>query len=145
MAKHCQYCLGTAETQEKEKVGSGVVTWSDVCLSITTLMLYAAWGFGKDLIFLWTFKGDHATKFARANTAANCQVVGRWQFSARSSQDAGVSQGCISKILPRNQETGRPHQRKRGLSMKISTPREDCQLLQMVRTNRFISAPRRGM
>ena len=33
--------------------------------------------------------GDHATKFATANTAANCQVVGRWQFSARSSQDAG--------------------------------------------------------
>ena len=27
--------------------------------------------------------------FAAANTAANCQVVGRWQFSARSSQDAG--------------------------------------------------------
>ena len=24
-----------------------------------------------------------------ANTAANCWVVGRWQFSARSSQDAG--------------------------------------------------------
>ena len=27
---------------------------------------------------------------ARANTAANCQVVGRWQFSVRSSQDTGV-------------------------------------------------------
>ena len=35
------------------------------------------------------FKRDHATKFARVNTATNCQVVGRWQFSARSSQDAG--------------------------------------------------------
>ena len=51
-----------------------------------------------------------------------------------------VSQGCISKILPRNWETGRPHQRKWWGSMKISTPREDCQLLWMGKTNRFISA-----
>ena len=41
------------------------------------------------LIFLWTCKGDHATKFTTANTAVYYQVVGRWQFSARSSQDAG--------------------------------------------------------
>ena len=53
----------------------------------------------------------------------------------------GVSQGCISKILRCNQGTDRPHQRKRGGSMKISTPREDRQLLRMVRTNRYISAP----
>ena len=39
----------------------------------------------------------------------------------------GLSQGCISKILRRNRETGRPHQRKRVGSMKISTPREDRQ------------------
>ena len=57
----------------------------------------------------------------------------------------GVSRGCISKILRRNRETSRPHQRKRGGSMKISTPREDRQLLQMVRTNWFISAPRLRM
>ena len=57
----------------------------------------------------------------------------------------GVSEGCISKILRRNRETGRPRQRKRGGSMKISTPREDHQLLRMVRTNRFISAPRLRM
>ena len=38
-------------------------------------------------------------------------------------------------------ETGRPHQRKRGGSMKISTPQEDRQLRRMLRTNRFISAP----
>ena len=57
----------------------------------------------------------------------------------------GVSQGCISKILRRNRETGRSHQRKRGGSMKISSPREDRQLLRMVRTNRFISAPRLQM
>ena len=53
----------------------------------------------------------------------------------------GVSQGCISKIWRRNRETGRPHQRKRGGSMKISMPREDLQLFRMVRTNRFFSAP----
>ena len=53
----------------------------------------------------------------------------------------GVSQGCISKILLRNRETGRPHQRKCGGSMKISTPWEYHQLLRMVRTNCFISAP----
>ena len=57
----------------------------------------------------------------------------------------GLSQGCISKFLRRNRETGRPHQRKRGDSMKISTLREDRQMLRMVRTNRFISAPRLWM
>ena len=51
----------------------------------------------------------------------------------------GVSQGCKSKILRCNWETGRPHQRKCGGSMKVSTPWEDRQLLQMVRMNRFIS------
>ena len=57
----------------------------------------------------------------------------------------GVSQGCTSKIVRRNRETGRPHQRKHGSSMEISTPREDSHLLLMVRTNRFISAPRLRM
>ena len=62
------------------------VTWSEVCLAITNLMLSCSMGFWlRLLIFLWTFKGDHATKFARANSVANCQVVGRWQFSARNS------------------------------------------------------------
>ena len=54
----------------------------------------------------------------------------------------GVSQGCISKILRRNRETGRPHQRRHGGSMKIFTLREDRQLLWTVRLNRFILAPR---
>ena len=77
------------------------------------------------------------------------------QWSVRLSADGnsqqevarmlGVSQGRISKILLCNRETGRPHQRKRGGSMKISTPREDHQLLRMVRTNHFISASRLRM
>ena len=50
----------------------------------------------------------------------------------------GMSQGCISKILRHNRETGRPHQRKLGGSMKISMPRENRQLLQLFRTNRYI-------
>ena len=45
----------------------------------------------------------------------------------------------------RNRETGCSHQRKHGGSMKISTSREDRQLLRMVRTNCFISAPRPWM
>ena len=57
----------------------------------------------------------------------------------------GISRGFIRKILRRKRETGRPHQRKRGGLLKISTPREDRQLLRMVRTNRFISAPRLRM
>ena len=36
------------DSREGKKVSSGVVTWSEVCLRITTLMLYAAWGFRKD-------------------------------------------------------------------------------------------------
>ena len=56
-----------------------------------------------------------------------------------------VSQGCINKFLLRNRETGRPLQMKHGGSMKISAPREDRQLLRIVTTNRFISAPRLRM
>ena len=48
-----------------------------------------------------------------------------------------ASQGCISKILRHNRETVQPPGRKRGGTMKISTLGEDCQLLQMVRTNRL--------
>ena len=57
----------------------------------------------------------------------------------------GVSQWCISKMLRRYRETGRPHQRKHGGSMKIFTPREDRQLLWMVRMNHLISALRLRM
>ena len=73
------------------------------------------------------------------------QRIVRLSADGNSQQEVarmlGVFQGCKSKILWCNRETGRPHQRKRGGSMKISTPREDHQLLQMVKTNRFISAP----
>ena len=58
------------------------------------------------------------------------------------SRMLGVSEGCISKILWRNRETGQPHQRRGGGLMKISMPWEHCQLLWMVRMNYFISAPR---
>ena len=35
MAKHSHYCLGTAETQEKEKVNSGVVhAWDQMSVWI---------------------------------------------------------------------------------------------------------------
>ena len=54
----------------------------------------------------------------------------------------GVSEWCICKILRGSRETGRPHQRKRGDTMEIFTPREDHQLLRMVRMDSFISAPR---
>ena len=67
------------------KVSSGVVTWSEVCRAITTLMLLCnVWGFVKDYRYLFELlKGmGRATKLAGVNTAANCQVVGRWQFSA---------------------------------------------------------------
>ena len=110
--------------KRRKKVSAGVVIWSEVCLAITTLMLLCSVGFRwRLLILLWTFKGDHATKFARADTAANCQVVGRWQFSARSSW------GCLKDALAKcceATETGRDWPR-------------------MVRTNRFISAPRLRM
>ena len=117
------------DSRERKKVSSGVVTWSEVCLAIIILMRLCSVGFRiRLLIFFCTFKGDHATKFARAYTffvcfitksfltysffppipalstisrplsssmcsitPANCQVGGKWQFSARSSQDAGVS------------------------------------------------------
>ena len=62
-------------------------------------------------------------------------------FQREVARMLGVSQACISKILWCNRETGRPHQRKLRGSIKISSPREDRQLLRMVRTNHFISAP----
>lgn len=54
----------------------------------------------------------------------------------------GVSQGCISKVLRRNRETGRPDQRNRGGRGKITSDREDRQLLRMARANRFITSTR---
>ena len=92
MVKHSQYCLGTTETQEKEKseFGGSHLKWS--LLSHFHFDAFMQRGVSVKTIDI-TFKGDHATKISRANTAANCQVVGRWKFSARSSQDAGgVSQ-----------------------------------------------------
>ena len=44
-------------------------------------------------------------------------------FQREVARMLGVSQVCIMKILRRTWETGRPHQRKREGSMKISTPR----------------------
>ena len=57
----------------------------------------------------------------------------------------GVSQGCIRKICDSTERLADHIRWKRGGSMKISTPREDHQLLRMVRTNCFISVPRLRM
>ena len=54
----------------------------------------------------------------------------------------GVSQGCISKILRCNWDTGRQHQRRRWGRRSLTTDRENRQLIRMVRDNGFISAPR---
>ena len=51
----------------------------------------------------------------------------------------GVSQECVSKILQRNRDTGRPHQWRRGGRKSFTTNRKGRQL---VRVNGFISAPR---
>ena len=73
------------------------------------------------------------------------RLLANGNFQREVARILGVSQGCICKILRRNRETGRPHQRKCGRSMKISTPREDHQLLRMVKMNCFITAPRLRM
>lgn len=54
----------------------------------------------------------------------------------------GVTQGCVSKVLRRNRGTGRPDQRKRGGRSKMTSAREDRQLLRMVRANRFLTSTR---
>ena len=54
----------------------------------------------------------------------------------------GVSQGCISKILPRNRDTSQTYQWRRGGQRSLSAAREGRQLIRMVRDNRFISPPR---
>ena len=127
MAKHNQYCLGTAETQVKEKVSSGVVTWSEVCLAITTLMLLCSVVFRwRLLLYLWTLKGIMPQNLPE-------QIM---QRIVRLSAD-GNSQWEVAS----NWETGRPHQRKRGGSMKISMPWEGRQLLRIFRMNRIISTP----
>ena len=75
-----------------------------------------------------SFKGDHATEFTRSNTIL--QRIVRLSVDDNSQQEVarmlGVSQGCISKILWRNRETGRPHQRKRGCLMKIRGKTVNC-------------------
>ena len=54
----------------------------------------------------------------------------------------GVSQGCISKILPRNRDTSQTYQWRRGGQRSLSAAREGRQLIRMIRDNRFISPPR---
>ena len=87
---HSQYCRGTAETHEKEK---GQFRGSHLKWSLPSHYHFDAFMqrgvSAKTIDVFLTFKGGHATKFATANTAANCQIAGRWHFSARSSQDAG--------------------------------------------------------
>ena len=51
----------------------------------------------------------------------------------------GVSELCVSKILRRNRDGVRPHQRRRGGRRSLTTTREDRQLIRMDRENRFIS------
>ena len=53
----------------------------------------------------------------------------------------GVSQGCVSKILRRNRDTGRPPRRRRGGRRSLTTA-QDRRLIRMARDNRFISAHR---
>ena len=142
---------GPLRLKRMEKVSSGVVTWSEVCLAITTLMLwlplfYAAWGFGKHYwYFFKLLKGIMPQNLPEQILQQIVRLLADGNSQREVARMLGVSEGCISKILRRNWETGRPHQRKRGGSMKISTPQEDRQLLRMVITNRFISAPRLRM
>ena len=95
-------------------------------------MLYAALGIGKDYWYFFELLKGIMTqnlpeqilqRFVRLSADGNSQ--------REVARMPGVSQGCISKILRRNRKTGRPHQRKRGGSMKIFTPREDRQLLRI--------------
>ena len=54
----------------------------------------------------------------------------------------GVPQECVCKALRHNRDIDRPHQRRRRNRGCLTTAREDKQLIQMVRGNRLISAPR---
>ena len=127
-------------------VSSGVVTWSEVCLAITTLMLLCSVDFGKDYwYFFEPLKGIMPQNLPEQILQRIVRLSAGGNSQREVARMLGVSQGCISKILQRNRETGRPHQRELGGLMKISTPRKDRQLLRMVRTNRFISAPRQRM
>ena len=116
MAKHSQYCLGTAETQEKEKkVCSEVVIWSKVCLAITTLMLLCSAGFGKDdWHFFELLKGIMPQNLPQQILQWIVRLSADGNSQWEVARMLGVSQGCISKILRCNQETGWPHQRKYG-------------------------------
>ena len=124
-----------------EKVSSGVVTSSEVCLAITTWMLL--WGFGKDYWhFFEILKGIMPQNLPEQILQRIVRLLADGNSQREVARMLGMPQGCISKILRRNRETGRLHYRKRGGLMKISTPQEDCKLLRMIRMNRFISAPR---
>ena len=77
-----------------EKVSSGIVTSNEVYQAITILMLLCSVGFRIRLQIL-----QRIVKFS-----ADCNS------QRKAARMLEVSQGCISKVLRRNQETGRPHQ-----------------------------------
>ena len=118
MVKHNQYCLGTAETQEKGKGefrGSHLPLWC----------FYAVWGFGKDhWYFFELLKGITPKDLPEQKLQRIVKLSANSKSQQEVARTLGVSQRCIRK-------TGRHHQRTRGGSMKNSTPREDHKLLRM--------------
>ena len=63
--------------------------------------------------------------------------------SQRDIADAlGMTQGAVSKILRRHQETGTVRHRSRSGRPRISTLRDDRSLVRMSLRDRFLSAPR---
>ena len=114
MGKH-NIVWGRLRHDTRKKVSSGVATWSEVCLAITTLMLLCSMGFRQRLlIFLWTFKRVMPQNLPQQILQQIVSLSADDNSQREVARMLGVSQGCISKILWCKRETGWPHQRKRG-------------------------------
>ena len=148
MAKYSHYCLGTAETHGKEEseFRSSHLKWSMPShYHFDAFMQRGVSGNIIDISLNFKLKGIMPQNLQEPILQRIVRLLADGNSQRKVAKMLVVSQRCMSKILPCNWKTGRPHQKQRGGLMKISTPREDRQLLQMVRTSHFISAPRPQM
>ena len=91
------------------------------------------------LHFLSFFEGTMPRNLQQQIQVRMVRLSAECSFQREVARILGVSQGYVCKVLRRNRDTGRPHQRRRKGRRSLTIAREDRQLIWMVKDNRFIS------
>ena len=76
-------------------------------------------------VFFIILGRNHAAYFATANLMRIVKLSAKGYPQCEVARMLDVSQGCISKILRRNRDFDRPHQRRRGGWKSLTSAEED--------------------